>query len=102
MSLSRNGMVVHIPVLWGNNMKEAPRFDLHEVANDFVNKTEDEWVTQRFVDLEELKERAEGSNTTQAWNEYEHADDVLSQEIKRLTPPDIRDALDNLEDTYGT
>jgi len=79
-------------------MSERPRFNIHEAANDFVNRIEDQWVSQQFETVNQMKRRAEGSKTLNAQKEYESADNSLSREIARLTPPSIHNSLDDCDD----
>lgn len=58
----------------------------HEISNDYVVKIEDDYVKKLFVSLQELKKRAEGSNTQIAWNEYHSAEEKLNEELSRLLP----------------
>lgn len=79
-------------------MIERPHFDLHKLANDFVNKVEDDWVNRQFETVNQMKRRAEGSKTLNAQKEYESANSSLNREIARLTPPSINDYLNDCND----
>lgn len=70
-------------------MKESPA-PAHEQANDYINQLEDQFVCFLMATADELKQRAESSNTTIAWNEYNSAQQRLDDELDRLYPPDWR------------
>ena len=64
-------------------MKEAP--SIGDIANDFVIKTEDEWVNEQWETVDQLQRRAKGSHTLVAQHEFESARDRLSSELERLS-----------------
>lgn len=55
-----------------------------EEANQVVVKTEVKYLNDLSSHVEKMKQRAEKSNTTIAWNEYHSAYEYYLQELARL------------------
>lgn len=57
-----------------------------DLANEFIIKVENKWVTDQMDHVEKMRYRAEKSNTLIAHHEYESAQEMLTNEIARLIP----------------
>ncbi len=64
-------------------MKENLFIDL---AEEFVNQTENNWVDEQWKLVDQLEKRAKSSNTLISWNEFHSAAERLDQELRRLVP----------------
>lgn len=60
----------------------------HQQALDIVLNKESHDLMEMMKDVVTMKSRAEKSNTTITWNEYNSAQERVDAEIFRLTPPE--------------